>query len=74
MLRGCAGSIACRLRSSKGCSGEPILLLGSHMKMWSDCHSPSDCHSLIMSGQRGWKYSLSLYHFAAAIATGVAVE
>lgn len=42
--------------------------------MGSDCHSPSDCHSLIISGQRGWKYSLSLSNFAAAVVAMVAKD
>lgn len=49
-------------------------LLRSCKKMGSDCHSPSDCHSLIISGQRGWKYSLSLSNFAAAVVAIVAKD
>lgn len=65
--RGAAGNLA-------ALGGTSSKSLGSRTKTWSDCHSPSDCHSLIMSGQRGWKYSLSLYNFAAAVVAGGAED
>lgn len=46
--------------------------LSSCKKMGTTCHSPSDCHSLIISGQRGWRYSLSLSYSAGAVVAIVA--
>ena len=49
-------------------------LLRSCKKMGGDCHSPSDCHSLIISGQRGWEHSLSLPNLAATVVAIVAKD
>lgn len=35
--------------------------------MGTACHSPNDCHSLIISGQRGWQRNLTLSNFAVTV-------
>lgn len=46
-------------------------LLRNCRRMGTACHSPNDCHSLIISGQRGWQHNLTLCNFAtAAVAVG----
>lgn len=42
-------------------------LLRNCRRMGTACHSPNDCHSLIISGQRGWQHSLALSNFATAV-------
>lgn len=60
--------------STVGSSREPPALgetsgrlLGNCRRMGTACHSPNDCHSLIISGQRGWQHNLTLPNSANAV-------
>lgn len=69
-----AGTWQCRQQQGPASPERHLRKIACCKKMGGDCHSPSDCHSLIISGQRGWKYSLSLSNFADAVVMIVAKD